>query len=162
MDEDDCEASRRSRGSSGEGDMQQLAQRMLSMDIHDKSAEYYMIADLLKQIAELKRSSGMSKQAKDELAAAKLDAIAERRRADLAIDEKYELQEQLESTKRSLNYYIGEYDRLDTLSDRHRDHINSLNRNVEGKKEYIRELLQTIDAKTERIEEYESRNRYFY
>ncbi|KAJ2838833.1 hypothetical protein FBU31_000827 [Coemansia sp. 'formosensis'] len=71
MDEEDYKASRRSQSSSNrnEGEMRQLAQGMLSMNIQDKSAEYFMIADLLRQNREL--ISGTNGRMREELAEAK-------------------------------------------------------------------------------------------
>ncbi|KAJ2454179.1 hypothetical protein GGF42_003664 [Coemansia sp. RSA 2424] len=164
IDEEDCEASRRVRDGSGaqssgsrsEGDMKQLAQQMLSMSIHDKSAEYFMIAGLLEQLNELKNGSFRSQRLEDELDDARLEALFERGRASEAEAARDELERELEIKASSLQYFRDEVDRLNTLSDRHRDHINSLNRNVESKKVIIRDLMSDMESDKDKIEKYES------
>ncbi|KAJ2817545.1 hypothetical protein FBU31_006188 [Coemansia sp. 'formosensis'] len=156
MDEEDYEASRRSQSSSNrsEGEMRQLAQSMLSMNIQDKSAEYFMIAGLIKQIAELKQGGALSQQHRNELSNAKLLAETERKRADKAEDAIDDLEAELARKESSLVYYKNEVNRLNILSDRHRDHINSLNRNVEARKETIRELEDEAETTNKKLEWY--------
>ncbi|KAJ2469235.1 hypothetical protein GGI03_000497 [Coemansia sp. RSA 2337] len=161
MDEEDYEASKKSKvrfsGNRSDDEMRQLAQKMLSMNIHEKSAEYFMIGSLTKQIAELKESNSVSQRHKAELAEAKLRAENERKRADKAEDALDDLKVDIANKEASVVYYRNEVNRLNILSDRHRDHINSLNRNIEAKKETIRELEEDAEADQEEIEWYESR-----
>ncbi|KAJ2060385.1 hypothetical protein GGI17_003758 [Coemansia sp. S146] len=160
MDEEDYEASKKSkvRFSSNRSDdeMKQLAQKMLSMNIQDKSAEYYMIGSLIAQIAELKQGNSLSQRHKTELAEARLKAENERKRADKAEDALDDLKVDFANKESSLVYYRNEVHRLNVLSDRHRDHINALNRNVEARKEMIRQLEEKAESDQEKLDWYES------
>ncbi|KAJ2488761.1 hypothetical protein IWW37_004564 [Coemansia sp. RSA 2050] len=141
LDEEDYDVSKLSGAlSSGqlrEDEMKQLAQKMLSMNIHEKSAEYFMIGSLTKQIAKLKQSSQASQRQRDELAAVRSQLETERRRAERAEAANEDLKAELLLKDASLDYNRSEVSRLMTLSDRHRNHINNLVRNVEFKKGVI-------------------------
>ncbi|KAJ2367756.1 hypothetical protein H4S02_010222 [Coemansia sp. RSA 2611] len=138
LDEEDYDVSKRSRGQpSGplrEEEMKQLAQKMLSTNIHEKSAEYFMIGSLTKQLAELKQSGQASQRQRDELAAVRSQLEAERRRAERAEAANEELKSELLLKNTSLDYNRNEVSRLNTLSERHRNHINNLVRGLESKK----------------------------
>lgn len=133
-------------GNRSDDEVKQLVQKMLSMNIHEKSAEYYMIATLTKQIAELKQGNSLSQRHKAELAEARLKAENKRKRADKVEDALDDLKVDIANKEPSLVYYRNEVNRLNTLSDRHRDHINALNRNVEAKKEVIHELEEKAES----------------
>ncbi|KAJ2757256.1 hypothetical protein GGI19_000190 [Coemansia pectinata] len=160
MDEEDYDASKKSKvrfsNNRSDDEMKQLAQKMLSMNIQDKSAEYYMIGSLIAQIAELKQGNALSQRHKAELAEARLKAENERKRADKAEDELDDLKIDIAHKESSLVYFRNEVNRLNVLSDRHRDHINALNRNVEARKEMIRELAEKAESDQEKIDWYES------
>ncbi|KAJ2035161.1 hypothetical protein H4S04_001318 [Coemansia sp. S16] len=116
-------------------DMDDLARDLMGVSIQDKSVEYTMIADLLRQNEELRSTTHSGR----ELAEAKRQLSIERERADKA-------ERDLDAVSESHRIQLDRADWLDIrveelerLSDRHRENIAGMQRSLQSKKELISE-----------------------
>ncbi|KAJ2067286.1 hypothetical protein GGI13_000744 [Coemansia sp. RSA 455] len=135
IDMDDSDAIRGPLRSHTSNDMDDLARDLMGVSIQDKSVEYTIIADLLRQNEELRSTTHSGR----ELAEAKRQLSIERERADKA-------ERDLDAVSESHRIQLDRADWLDIrveelerLSDRHRENIAGMQRSLQSKKELISE-----------------------